>query len=344
MHILYAIQSTGNGHLSRAMELLPYLKRKGTVDILVSGPDFKIDFPYYINYRLKGFGFTFGKSGGIDYFDTYKKSNLFGLLRDIKNVPVEKYDLVINDFEPVSAWACQIKKVPCVALSNQSALLSNKAPKPKQIDLPGKLILQYYAPTSFQYGIHYKAFDKNIFTPIIRKEIRESEPKERNYYTVYLPAYEDSRVRKNLVKFKDVRWEVFSKEVKTRVTEKNVTFFPIDSKNFQKSLINCKGIITAAGFGTTTEALFLKKKLLVIPQKSQFEQQYNGAMLKEMGVTVVKKLKEKHHEKIEKWLLSGNVVDVNYTDNAKEIIEVITAGNHKPAYLQLTESIPAIAV
>ena len=344
MHILYAIQSTGNGHLSRAMELLPYLKRKGTVDILVSGPDFRIDFPYYINYRLKGFGFTFGKSGGIDFFDTCRKSNLLALLRDIKNIPVEKYDLVISDFEPVSAWACHIKKIPCVALSNQSALLSKKAPKPKQIDLPGKLILQYYAPTSVQFGIHYRAFDKNIFTPIIRKEIRQSESTEKNYYTVYLPAYEDEKVKKHLNKFKDVRWEVFSKEVKTRKTEKNVSLFPIESKTFQKSVVNCKGIITAAGFGTTTEALFLQKKLLVIPQKSQFEQQYNGAMLKEMGVTVVKKLKKKHHEKIEEWLHAGKPVEVNYADNAKEIIDEVTSGNYKPAYLQLPENFPALAV
>lgn len=344
MHILYAIQSTGNGHLTRALELLPYLKGKGKVDILVSGPDFKLDFPYHINYRLKGFGFTFGKSGGIDFWDTYKKSNLLGLLRDIKGIPVEKYDMVISDFEPVSAWACHIKKIPCVALSNQSALLSKNAPKPKQIDLPGKLILQYYAPTSVQYGIHYRAFDKNIFTPIIRKEIRKSEPTERNYYTVYLPAYEDEKVKRHLNKFKDIRWEVFSKEVKTRTTEKNVTLFPIESKSFQKSLINCKGIVTAAGFGTTTEALYLKKKLLVIPQKAQFEQQYNGAMLKEMGVTVVKKLKKKHHKKMEVWLNAGKPVDVNYTDNAKEIIDQITSGNHQSAHLKLPEIFPALAV
>lgn len=344
MHILYAIQSTGNGHLSRAMELLPYLKRKGTVDILVSGPEFKIDFPYHITYRFKGFGFTFGKSGGIDFLDTYKKSNILGLLRDIKSISVEKYDLVITDFEPVSAWACHIKKVPCVALSNQSALLSKRAPKPKQIDLPGKLILQYYAPASIQYGIHYSSFDKNIFTPIIRKEIRQSEPSERNYYTVYLPAYNDEKVKKHLHKFKDIRWEVFSKEVKSRTTEKNVTLFPVESKAFHKSLVNCKGIITAAGFGATTEALYLKKKLLVIPQKAQFEQQYNGAMLKDMGVTVVKRLKSKHHEKIEDWLINGKPIDVDYADNAKEIIEVVTSAKHKPAFVQLPENFPALAV
>ena len=37
MKILYAIQGTGNGHLSRARDIIPILQKKGDVDILVSG-------------------------------------------------------------------------------------------------------------------------------------------------------------------------------------------------------------------------------------------------------------------------------------------------------------------
>jgi len=37
MKIFYAVQATGNGHISRAMELLPYLERYGKVDIFLSG-------------------------------------------------------------------------------------------------------------------------------------------------------------------------------------------------------------------------------------------------------------------------------------------------------------------
>ena len=37
MKILYAIQGTGNGHLSRAIDVIPALKKIGQVDVLVSG-------------------------------------------------------------------------------------------------------------------------------------------------------------------------------------------------------------------------------------------------------------------------------------------------------------------
>jgi len=36
MKVLYAIQGTGNGHLSRAEDIVPYLQKRCDVDILVS--------------------------------------------------------------------------------------------------------------------------------------------------------------------------------------------------------------------------------------------------------------------------------------------------------------------
>ena len=53
-------------------------------------------------------------------------------------------------------------------------------------------------------------------------------------------------------------------------------------------------MLCGAGFETPAEALFLNKKLLVIPMKTQFEQKCNAQALKEMGVTVVKKLSYKY--------------------------------------------------
>ncbi len=33
MKIFYAIQATGNGHIARAIELMPYLQQYGDVDV-----------------------------------------------------------------------------------------------------------------------------------------------------------------------------------------------------------------------------------------------------------------------------------------------------------------------
>jgi len=116
MKILYAIQGTGNGHLSRARDIIPILQQKGELDILVSGIQADVELPYPVKYKFKGLSFIFGKNGGVDLIATYKKSNLKQLYKEIKSLPVEEYDLVINDFEPVSAWACKMKHAACIGL------------------------------------------------------------------------------------------------------------------------------------------------------------------------------------------------------------------------------------
>ncbi|MBN2813127.1 MAG: hypothetical protein JXQ80_03560, partial [Bacteroidales bacterium] len=66
MKILYAVQGTGNGHLSRAMEVIPLLQKRCETDILVSGYQTNLDLPFEVKYRLNGLSFIFGKKGGID--------------------------------------------------------------------------------------------------------------------------------------------------------------------------------------------------------------------------------------------------------------------------------------
>ena len=88
-------------------------------------------------------------------------------------------------------------------------------------------------------------------------------------------------------------------------------------------MASAKGLLCNAGFGAASEALFLKKKLLVIPMKTQYEQQCNAAMLKSMGVPVMKKLKKKHREKILDWLDDKKIVEVNYPDITESIIDTI---------------------
>jgi hypothetical protein len=123
----------------------------GKLDILVSGIQADVALPYNIKYKFKGLSFIFGKKGGIDLFDTFKKCDLGNLIREIKSLPVDEYDLIISDFEPVSTWACKRKKKACIGLSHQSAVINPNAPKPKTFDLIGNLVLRYYAPFTKAY-------------------------------------------------------------------------------------------------------------------------------------------------------------------------------------------------
>lgn len=323
MKILYAIQGTGNGHMTRAIEIIPYLQKRGDVDILVSGIQADIELPFKVKYRFKGLSFIFGKKGGVDIWRTYWQMNSMNLLKEINSLDVKKYDLIISDFEPVSCWAALKANKPCIGLSNQVATLHPLAPSPKKSDMLGKLVLQNYAPTTYNYGFHFKSLDKNIYTPIIRKAVREIKPSNDGHYTVYLPSYDDERIIKTLKIFKAIKWQVFSKHNKKKYIEKNITILPINQELFLESLASSEGVLCNAGFGTTSEALFLKKKLLTIPMKKQYEQHCNAAMLKSMGVPVIKKLSPDYSDKILDWIKDTKIVQVDYPDITEKIIDTI---------------------
>ncbi len=323
MKILYAIQGTGNGHLSRARDIIPILQQKGELDILVSGIQADVDLPYPVKYKFKGLSFIFGKKGGIDLIATYKKSNLKQLYKEIKSLPVEDYDLVINDFEPVSAWACKMKKKACIGLSHQAAVINKHSPKPKKKDPVGKAVLHNYAPVTASYGFHFVSYDENIFTPVIRAQVRNAKAVDKSHYTVYLPAYGDERIIKLLSTFPAIKWEVFSKHAKRAYTEKNISIQPINNEAFIESMISCTGILCGAGFETPAEALYLKKKLMAIPMKGQYEQQCNAAALKKLGVPVIKSLKKKQLPAIQSWVESAQSIPVNFPDNTHDIISMI---------------------
>jgi uncharacterized protein (TIGR00661 family) len=325
MRILYAIQGTGNGHLSRARDIIPVLQKNNEVDILISGSQADVELPFPVKYRFKGLSFIFGKKGGVDILETYKKSNLKVLYSEIISLPVHSYDLVINDFEPVSAWACYLNKKKCISVSHQAAVLNKKSPKPEKIDLIGSAILKRYAPATAQYGFHFSVYDKNIFTPIIRNQVREQLIENKGHYTVYLPAYDDDRIIKVLKECKNSNWHIFSKHNKKEFRKRNILIQPINNDAFIKSMAAAEGVLCGAGFETPAEALYMKKKLMVIPMKGQYEQQCNAAALKTMGVPVLKSLKMKHIDKIQNWIKEGAIIEVNYPDTTVEIVNGILA-------------------
>ncbi len=320
MKILYAIQGTGNGHLTRARDVYPELCKHGDVDVLISGIQADVAFPHPVKYKRYGMSFIFGKNGGVDIWRTISKSNLLRLLKDIRTLPVKQYDLIINDFEPVSAWACRLAKKQCIALSHQSAVLHPMAPRPEKEDKFGKMILQRYAPFTEAYSFHFKSYGQNIFTPIIRQEVRQAKNATGGHYTVYLPAYDDEHLVEHLSHFKEAEWRVFSKHNKQQFTQGNVQVQPIENAAFIASMASGKGVLCGAGFEGPTEALFLQKKLMVVPMLAQYEQQCNAAALAEMGVPVIKFLSRRYYDRIRWWLMDDSTVAVDYPDHTSAII------------------------
>jgi uncharacterized protein (TIGR00661 family) len=279
--------------------------------------------PFKPTFELHGLTFFKGKKGGIDLVKTYKKANIKRFIREINELPVRDYDFVINDFEPVSAWASFRNKKTCIGLSHQASLLESNVPKPLYKDPLGNFVIKNYAPALFHFGFHFNRYSNTIYTPVIRKEIRYAKRSDDGHYVVYLPSYDNKMLIEILGQVPEADWIVFSAAVSRSKNIHGIKFTPIDGMVFSESLATCRGVLCGAGFETPSEALFLGKKLMVIPMKNQYEQHYNAAALSAMGVPVMKKLDNSKIQKLKDWVGSEYKIEITYPDNTEKIVNRI---------------------
>lgn len=323
MKILYAIQGTGNGHVSRARDFIPLLQQRAEIDVLISGTQFDVSLPQHIKYKLRGASFIFGKDGGVDFWDTFKKLRPLTFFNDIRRINLKQYDFILNDFEPVSAWAGKLKNKKVIALSHQSAFLSKKTPRPDFTNSFAEGLFKNYAPSDTQIAFHFQEYDEFINTPIIRNEIRALKPVNNGHYTVYLPAYDDKLIIKHLSVFDNYKWQVFSKREKNGYTIGNVEIHPIHNENYNRSVETCEGLLTGGGFEAPAEALFLGKKVMVVPMAGQYEQACNAEALRLMGNPVINSISEKTLPIIREWLDSKQTMQVLFPDNIHRVVDKI---------------------
>lgn len=302
MKIFYAIQATGNGHVSRAAQLIPFMQKFGEVDAFVSGANATLDMPFDVKYRSKGMSLFYGKCGGLDYGAFLKNTNYMQVRRDAKNLPVDKYDVVINDFEHLTALACKMKNIPSVQFGHQASFMSDKTPRPDKKSWLGELILHKYAVATSYIGLHFQRYEDFIFPPVIKTSLLQALPTNEGHITVYLPAFQQHCLLGYLHDLADVHFHLFLPNIKTIYREKNITYMPVGTELFNKSLITCAGIITGGGFEAPAEALYLGKKLLAIPISGQYEQHCNAAALKLMGVQTLADVTPNFATDIKNWL------------------------------------------
>lgn len=283
MKILYSFQATGNGHLIRAREIIPELKRFGPVHIMTSGSLSQLPLEFPIDFQHPGLSYRYNDKGGINYSQTLKDLELKPLFKAINELPVEDYDLVINDYEPITAYACKRKGVKCVSISNQMSHYSTKIPRPKHSWAQRQLLLNYAPANGKKIGIHYEKYDDFIMTPIIRQELHVAQPPTKDHLTVYLPAHDDYAIIEafGLAPFPI---HVFSRTAKKPYRHGRLEIKPLGIQEFTKSMVTAEGVICAGGFTTTSEAMFLGKKLWCIPIHGQYEQECNYLALKQLGL------------------------------------------------------------
>ena len=315
MKILYGIQLNGNGHITRSIELINKLKSVGyEVDVISSGNNSNLELPFG-HKHFTGLSIFFSDLGSIDWTKTIKYANLIKLVRD-SMLDVREYDLIISDFEPISAWSAKRCGVKSIGIANQYSLLSEKTPKVK-----GFFSLKFirnFAPCDEYIALSYEKFDDFIYQPFISDYFLNSEVNDKNFFLIYLPSYKLDYIISQLSEFKKYKLKVYSNEDHSQQL-KNIKVIKLNKEKFQKDLINCSGVITASGFSTTSEALILNKKLWSIPIQSQYEQLSNSLLLEQMGIFTDRF----NSDNLKKWINNYQKVDYKWKNPIEDILSKI---------------------
>lgn len=326
MKIFYGVQGTGNGHITRARLMAKELYAAGidvTFQFTGRPADKYFDMEVFNGYQLRT-GLTFHtEKGQVSYLKTARDAKPITFIKDVKSLALSGYDLVISDFEPVTAWAAKYQKKPVLGIGHQYAF-NHKIPR-KGSDPIADQVIKYFAPVDNGVGLHWHHFGQPILPPIIdTPEIPQNIVK--NKIVVYLPFENQHEVIKLLSKFEDFNFHIYSPEPCPSGFE-HIICNPLSRDGFQKDLYDCAGIISNAGFELASESLQLGKKILAKPLHAQMEQISNAAALQQLGYGHV--MNDMDADAIERWLHDDHAVRVTYPNIAKELVQWIQDGMPK---------------
>ena len=323
MKIFYGIQGTGNGHITRGRIMAQELHAANLeVTYLFTGrpQDKFFDMHVFNDYHWRE-GLTFNtQKGKINHLKTVLESKPLHFLRDIKELDLSSYDLVICDFEPVTAWAARQQRKKTIGISHQYAF---------QYDIPragndpfSEIVLKKFAPVDVSVGLHWHHFDQPILPPVIDPPVN-SEQILKNKIVVYLPFEDQHFIAKLLAPFKEFQFVIYFQNA-VPSPYPHIQCKPLSLSGFQQDLSDCAGIICNAGFELPSESLQLGKKILAKPLHAQMEQTSNAEALRKLGYGQV--MHAMDADTIARWLYKTQAIRVTYPNTARYLVQWIKEG------------------
>ncbi|PJG58601.1 MJ1255/VC2487 family glycosyltransferase [Aeromonas cavernicola] len=325
MKVLFGVQGTGNGHISRSRTLARALRRAGvSVDYLFSGrpADGYFDMEEFGAYRTFP-GLTFvSHEGKVSPWRTLQAASPLRFWRDLRALDCREYDLIVSDFEPLTAHAARRLGKPSLTISHQASF-NWSIPRWGE-DGVSRQLMRYFAPVSQPLGLHWFHFGYPLLPPVIDAITPAAD---NGAILVYLPFEHRDAISALLSRFNRHTFICFHPGVQSASQWRNIRFEPPCRAGFLAVLAGCRGVISNAGFELASEALSLGKKLLVKPLGGQFEQLTNGKTLELMGLATLMDCLDANI--VRTWLDSQAPGVVCYPNVAAELADWLVAGGQE---------------
>ena len=326
MKVLYGVQGTGNGHISRAIALAGELGQYPDVqtELLISGrPPEELSIPVSrINWRS---GLTFVvEAGEIRPVKTALCNNPFMLIRDITQQSLDDYDLVITDFEPIVAWAAKLRRRHAIGIAHQYAF-RYEVPLGRG-GMLDRALLKNLAPAGQYIGLHWHHFNQPILPPIVHVDASPGV-KVENKVVVYLPFEDQLRVIELLKKCPDYEFYIYSPEHNDS-DDGHIHLRKTSRTTFKQELCTAGGVICNTGFELISECLTLGIRVLTKPLNGQIEQLANAAALRELDYATV--MDDLGLSYVKRWLSDGEPVKVTFPNTQRCLARWLANGAIDP--------------
>ena len=295
MRIWYSVHGHGLGHAVRSEPIIASLQKKHEVFITAANKAFS-----YLSMRfpkveqLSGHDFVYRKNTLCPV-----ETLLLALARQPRNwqrnrkalaaVRAFAPQLLITDFEPVSARVARRLGIPILGIDNIRELSACN------INIPQGAAAEYqraswfikkFAPAvdqqlipSFSGAQPIDRKTTSMLSPIVREAVEHCKERQGAHVVVYQTSVTNTEML-DVLRLHPRKFGIYG--MGRDAKEGNLQFQSEITTDFLQDLASAAYVIVNGGFTTISEALFLHKPVLAIPIHGQGEQSYNGHCLERL--------------------------------------------------------------
>jgi uncharacterized protein (TIGR00661 family) len=324
--VVYGVCGIGNGHTLRAAPIIEQLLERGCMVAVLA---YKASFSYFSklyadNQRVKvvpvSVPYFVGSSEGLNFSASLDiLSSGDGVGSTLANMHalselqkwLGKPNLVLSDYEPVSAQYAYAYDAPLVTIDQQSKFLlgcfkeqlsglssADEAARLRMFfpKAEKRLICSFYRclgadPSEAERaGVYWcPAPISQQVKGLVREAREDGRPKRMLGYISAQAGSEYSQERfvRQCALLSDIEWDLFfPSDIQEHDLPSNVRCHPHGSEAFLGALTHCDGIVANAGHSLLAEAMYLAIPVLALPLML-YEQQLNAQMISANGFGIL---------------------------------------------------------
>ena len=298
--IIYALTSQGRGHSSRVTAMAEALEAQGhelvfcaggTAGRLIAAQGRRVIEVPVLRHLMH--------NNHIRLWSSLLEVGKTALeTRGVVDELVERFeafkpDLLITDFESYSVRAAERMGLPLMCFNHQQILTHTRYEVPRRYAWDAwvaRLVINTVMPkrpehvllSSFFYPPVTNEDKATLVPPILRSAVRNIEPSKGEHVLVY---HNDPTgvvgLLEAMTALPNQRFIAYNFNVppNAATTMPNIEFKDPNVEGFLRDLASSKAVVSTAGFTLISEALYLGKPMLVMPNGGIFEQTINALYL-----------------------------------------------------------------